>query len=224
VLEIGLGAGPVALKKKISQIALVKAAKLIGIDVFDTAPLYGSGRSELILGQSKVGISRVITKVGLTTEFSIDKPASIRWGYFSAEEIPIHLESSLNRLRSPSVYGYLLHCFSNEVDLQPQIKTLVSLKKSSKVEAIGFSTDTLLDIPRDYTWADLIEVPVSLIFDVSISESQILIVNGIHRTPNGLTILQEYLMTFPSRSVIALTGSKNIQHIIAFHRWSLAHR
>jgi aryl-alcohol dehydrogenase-like predicted oxidoreductase len=120
------------------RIALVHAAMDRGCSFFDTAPGYGRGSSEEILGQALKGRRHQVllsTKVGHDDQGHSD---------FSPTGIRASLESSLQRLQTDYVDSLLLHNppweeLSGE---RPLYATLDQLKSEGKIRAYGASVDS----------------------------------------------------------------------------------
>lgn len=120
---VGLGTWPIAGPNTIGQItmgwrsitsdrqeATVLAALDEGIDLFDTADIYGRGAAELLLGQLLSAGDPpplVATKVGLLPEITPDG-TDIRRSY-SRQHIERSLASSLRRLGRDHIDLYQLH-------------------------------------------------------------------------------------------------------------------
>ncbi len=106
ISEIGFGCGPtaglIASGPRAAQRAAVRRALELGIDYFDTAPVYGAGESERSLGEvlSDLGATpRVATKVALEhADFGDIRGAILR-----------SVESSLARLKLPRIAVLHLH-------------------------------------------------------------------------------------------------------------------
>jgi D-threo-aldose 1-dehydrogenase len=87
VTPLGLGGGPLAgLFTEVPEsqaIATVRRALEVGVRLFDTAPLYGLGRSESRMGRAFTGVSResfiLATKVGRKLE--PEDPAKLKTRY-----------------------------------------------------------------------------------------------------------------------------------------------
>lgn len=120
----------------ISISALIHAVQS-GINFFDTAPAYGGGHSEALLGRliSKVGRDAVI----IATKGGCENFAQSQ--DFSIPALRHGLEQSLNRLRSAYVDLYQLHNPSlSELDNSKAITRLVhELKSEKKISAFGVS-------------------------------------------------------------------------------------
>lgn len=90
-------------------IAAIQSALAHGINLFDTAPLYGAGRSERMLGKALKGVARdrfvVSTKVGRI----LDEETDTLTFDFSRDGILRSFESSLRRLQMDRVDFLLIH-------------------------------------------------------------------------------------------------------------------
>lgn len=108
----------------------------LGINVIDTAPVYGFGHSEEVIGRALEGKrDKVIlaTKVGLNWQdgkvFRDSRPARI------AQEI----EDSLRRLRTDHIDLYQVHWPDPKTPLEDTARALETLVKDGKVLALGLS-------------------------------------------------------------------------------------
>jgi aryl-alcohol dehydrogenase-like predicted oxidoreductase len=106
VSEIGFGCGPTAglivSGERRAQRAAVQRALELGIDYFDTAPLYGAGESERALGsllRELAATPRIATKV----ELGVEDLDNVR------DTILKSVESSLKRLGQPRISVLHLH-------------------------------------------------------------------------------------------------------------------
>ncbi|MCM0018358.1 MAG: aldo/keto reductase [Tagaea sp.] len=174
--QIGFGAGPLGgfadgFYGAISEdaaVAAVDAAWDAGIRYFDVAPLYGHGRSELILGRALRARPRdefvISTKVGrhLVPPRNLDEAARIRPGGlpfvpvfdYSREGTMRSLEQSMARLGLPRIDIVLIH----DVDAHAQVSqeaaesafalamegalpALRDLKRAGRIDAIGIGVN-----------------------------------------------------------------------------------
>lgn len=129
---IPIGWGPV--HDSDSRSAISRALDL-GINLFDTADVYGGGHSEDLIGECLAGRDCVIaTKVGnRRTDTGPVKD-------FSDAHIRYSIENSLRRLKRDSVEVYQLHNPPQAVlATEEPFRLLESLKKEGKIRARGVS-------------------------------------------------------------------------------------
>jgi aryl-alcohol dehydrogenase-like predicted oxidoreductase len=143
VSEIGFGAwglggdayGPVDEK---DAVAALELAFDKGVNFYDTADLYGTGKSEEILGKTfKKVRDRVIiaTKGGTLPHAGFHMPQD-----FSEEHLRQALEKSLLRLRTDYVDLYQLHSPTlDDLEESGVIQTLEKLKAEGKIREFGVS-------------------------------------------------------------------------------------
>lgn len=218
MLEPGLGSGYLRLRPKILAFFLVKIAVFFGYEVFDTAQSYARGKGEKLLGFLIPDTKRIITKIGLSAERLSGEPREIHGiEYFSASKVEDLIEESLARLRRVECYGVLLHSISSNFCYDSHIQELKRLKSLGRIKKIGFSVDSLEQIPKSYEWADIIEIPLSLADYVKVDDDKILVVNRIFSDSNRLEELFRLNRERPSLHVVALIGSSRPLRILAFY-------
>ncbi len=148
VSEIGFGAWQLGNQmdwtpmSDSDAIHLVNTAYEQGCNFFDTAPGYGRGNSERLLGEALVGFrDKVVinTKVGHTAEGQAD---------FSQDGIRKSVESSLKRLQTNFLDSVLLHNPPREFlrGDSPQMLTLQRLQDEGMIHAYGASVDSAQDM------------------------------------------------------------------------------
>jgi aryl-alcohol dehydrogenase-like predicted oxidoreductase len=120
------------------SIRTIHAALDLGITLIDTAPVYGFGRAEEIVGKALAQDGRrsravIATKVGLDWKdgqpFRNSRPARI------VEEA----EDSLRRLRTDVIDLYQLHWPDPTVPLDDTAEAMARLYRAGKINAIGVS-------------------------------------------------------------------------------------
>src|SRR6201987_5379871 len=119
------------------SIATIRSAIDRGVTLIDTAPVYGFGRSEEIVGKALEGSLRqkvtIATKVGLAWKdgavYRDSRPARIR------QEI----EDSLRRLRTDVIDLYQVHWPDFETPIAETAQTIEELRREGKIRAIGVS-------------------------------------------------------------------------------------
>ena len=128
----------------------IRAALDLGINLIDTAPVYGFGHSEEVVGRAIAGMrDRVIlsTKCGLIwderegTAFFKKEGKMIKRS-LSSDSIRQDIEESLKRLGTDYIDIYLTHWQAEEpffTPIEETMRTLTDLKKQGKIRAIGAS-------------------------------------------------------------------------------------
>lgn len=136
-----------------ASIRTIDAALDSGVDMIDTAPVYGFGRSEALVGKALDGKREqaiIATKCGLWwgdsrgaaffSQDGHDVRRSLRPG-----TIRLELEQSLKRLRTDYIDLYQTHWQALPADPTPIAETmgcLLDLKQEGKIRAIGVSNVT----------------------------------------------------------------------------------
>lgn len=118
------------------SIAAIQTGIDSGINIIDTAPSYGDGHAEEIVGKAIAGRKEkifVVTKVGVVHTnkgFQTDlKPESITKG----------IESSLKRLGVDTIDLYMIHWPDTNTPLEDSIETLLKLQQQGKYRYLGVS-------------------------------------------------------------------------------------
>ncbi len=151
----GLGLGLWALGRWTSEDeartkATAARALELGVRWFDTAEVYGAGRSERLLGDL---LARGAS--GGSEAFVVTK---VSWEHLRPTQIRAALINSLERLGRRSVDLYLVHAPDPKVPLQETMPVLESLWKEGRIGAIGvsnFSVEQLEEAERHLSEARL---------------------------------------------------------------------
>jgi len=118
-------------------IATIQAALDDGINLIDTAPVYGFGRSEELVGKALAGGRRdqalIATKVGL--DWGSGKILRNSWPARLRQE----LEDSLRRLQTDVIDIYQVHWPDEGVPFEETAATLDDFRREGKIRAIGVS-------------------------------------------------------------------------------------
>jgi aryl-alcohol dehydrogenase-like predicted oxidoreductase len=139
-------------------IAAIHAALDAGITLFDTAPSYGNGHAEELLGQALVGRrdrATVVTKGGMIW----DENAFITGLDSSLSHLTKGLDESLARLQTDYVDLFLLHWPDGETPMAEIAASLGTLVQSGKAKAIGvcnLNQDQLREIAGAATTAPIV--------------------------------------------------------------------
>jgi aryl-alcohol dehydrogenase-like predicted oxidoreductase len=134
----------------VEAVKAIHAAIDYGIDAIDTAPMYGCGHSEVLVGKAIAGRRdkvKVLTKCGLRWDctegeffFSIKAPdgSSISsYKNLRAASIQYECEQSLKRLGIDAIDLYQVHWPSGSAPVEEAMGALARLKEQGKVRYIG---------------------------------------------------------------------------------------
>lgn len=168
VSRIGLGTwaiggwmwGGTEQKKSIDTI-LIAIEK--GINLIDTAPVYGFGTSEKIVGKAIKEYGRrddlvLVTKVGL--DWKNEQP----FRNSSKERLQKELEDSLTRLQTDYIDIYMIHWPDPLVPFEETAEQMEAFKKQGKIKSIAVSnySPKQMDLFRTSGSLDLCEPPYNL--------------------------------------------------------------
>ncbi len=122
-----------------------------GVTSIDTAPIYGQGTSEEIVGEALEGVSR--DKVQILTKFGLTWEGSKGQFYFSSKDnsgkdINIHkyagkeniireCEDSLRRLRTDYIDLYQIHWADETTPIEESFEAVLRLKEQGKIREAG---------------------------------------------------------------------------------------
>jgi aryl-alcohol dehydrogenase-like predicted oxidoreductase len=137
------------------SLAAIRAGLDNGVNFFDTAPAYGNGESEEILGEALGSRRRevvVATKVP-PTDLEPDK-------------LRQSCERSLRSLRTDYIDLYQIHWPSKTLSLEPTWRTLEALQREGKIRHIGVSNfgKSFLGEQLQLGRAESNQVPYSLLW------------------------------------------------------------
>jgi aryl-alcohol dehydrogenase-like predicted oxidoreductase len=129
------------------SIATIRAAFEHGINIVDTAPVYGFGRSEEIVGKA-------IAEARLRKDVLIATKAGLQWEdgkvsrNASRARINREVEDSLRRLRTDYIDVYQVHWPDPLVTIEETAEAMLALFKQGKIRAIGVSNFSVLQMER----------------------------------------------------------------------------
>jgi len=120
------------------SIKTIHAALDRGINLIDTAPVYGFGRSEELVGRALAQDGRrkrtvIATKVGLA--WRDGKPCRNA----SRSRIVLEVEDSLRRLQTDVIDIYQVHWPDPNVTIEETAEAMAELYRAGKIRAIGVS-------------------------------------------------------------------------------------
>ena len=160
-------------------IKAIQAAYHEGITTIDTAPVYGFGRSEELVGKAMAGVARdkyqLLTKFGMNWmteegEYYFDtvdnegKPFRMfKWA--SRQKIMQECEDSLRRLKTDYIDLYQIHWPDNTTPISETFEAVQRLVEQGKVRAAGvcnYNTEQVAEALQTIQLASN-QVPYSLI-------------------------------------------------------------
>lgn len=145
--RIGLGTWAIGGKmwggtNEEDSIKTIHAALDKGISLIDTAPAYGLGESEELVGKA-------VEQYGGRNNIVLSTKAGLNWTeeggmYRDASEARIkkEVEDSLRRLRSDHIDVYHVHWPDPEIDMEETASAMKKLFDEGKIRAIGLSNFT----------------------------------------------------------------------------------
>ena len=119
------------------SIYTIRSAVARGITLIDTAPVYGFGRSEEIVGMALAGGLR--DRAVIATKAGLEWRGGKVWRNSSPARIRREVEDSLRRLRTDYIDLYQVHWPDPLVPIQETAGALARLLKEGKIRAIGVS-------------------------------------------------------------------------------------
>jgi aryl-alcohol dehydrogenase-like predicted oxidoreductase len=147
-----------------TSIAALHAAFDAGINFIDTAPAYGFGYGEEVVGKAIQGRRDQVvlaTKCGLawnttkgTLFFVSDEKGRNDAGQYrihktlDPDQVRSDLEGSLRRLRTDHVDLYLTHWQDTTIPIEDTMSLLLDLKRQGKIRAIGACNAKVPDLER----------------------------------------------------------------------------
>jgi aryl-alcohol dehydrogenase-like predicted oxidoreductase len=128
----GYGFGPISDENSLS---LLRTGVEYGINLFDTAPVYGFGKSEQMIGRA-LGTFRdrviIVSKGGVTW----DDRKRIQINN-NPKVLQKMLENSLKNLRTEYIDIYMIHWPDKNIDIRKPMEYLSGAKEDGKIRSIG---------------------------------------------------------------------------------------
>jgi aryl-alcohol dehydrogenase-like predicted oxidoreductase len=126
------------------SVAAIQAALDAGVNWIDTAPIYGSGRSERVVGQAIAAIPRERRPL-IFTKFGLGDDSNARRESATYEQIIQECDASLKRLGVERIDLYQLH-WPTPTPIEETARACAELLKHGKIRAVGvcnFSAEQL---------------------------------------------------------------------------------
>lgn len=145
------------------SIAAIHRALDLGINWIDTAPVYGLGHSEEIVGQALKGRSErpfIFTKSSLVWDESRKATSTLK-----ADSVKRECEASLRRLGIDAIDLYQIHWPNPDPEIEEGWAAMAELKQEGKVRHIGVSNFDVAQMERAQRIApvETLQPPYSLI-------------------------------------------------------------
>lgn len=129
------------------SIAAINASIDAGISLIDTAPAYGMGYAEEVVGKAIVGRRDEVvlaTKCGLVWhtqkgDYFFDQQDKPVHRYLAKDSIIYEVEQSLKRLRTDYIDLLFTHWQDATTSIEETMEAMLQLKKQGKIRAIGIS-------------------------------------------------------------------------------------
>jgi len=162
---------------KTSEVEMVKAIRKAmdsGINFFDTAPIYGLGHSEEVLGRT-LGADRkkviIATKVGFVWKKNaiLKKPTPSspieKLADSSPANINREIDMSLRRLKTDYIDLYQIHLPDPNTPIEDTLLAMEKLKQSGKIRCIGCCNFPLELLKESLKYGEIktIQIPYNLI-------------------------------------------------------------
>src|ERR1700720_2243893 len=129
------------------SIATIRAALDHGINVVDTAPVYGFGRSEEIVGKA-IAEGNLRSRVLIATKTGLEWEGGRVFRNASRARIMQEVEDSLRRLQTDHIDIYQVHWPDPLVTIEETAEAMHTLFEQGKIGAIGVSNFSVLQMER----------------------------------------------------------------------------
>jgi len=129
------------------SVSTIRAAFDHGINVIDTAPACGFGRSEEIVGKA-IAEGRLRDKVVIATKVGLEWQEGKVFRNASRARIMREIEDSLRRLRTDYIDIYQVHWPDPRVTIEETAEAMQTLFRQGKIKAIGVSNFSIEQMER----------------------------------------------------------------------------
>lgn len=129
------------------SVQTISAAVERGVNLIDTAPAYGFGRSEEIVGRA-IAEGRLRSRVFIATKVGLEWTNGKVFRNASRDRILCEATDSLRRLRTDYIDIYQVHWPDPLVPIEEMAEAMQTLFDQGKIRAIGVSNFSVLEIAR----------------------------------------------------------------------------
>lgn len=124
-------------QKQDVSLAVMDTAIRAGVNLFDTAPFYGFGRSEKIVGEF-IAANKIRKKIIISTKLGLD-PDAPGFHNLKRDRMKKELEESLRRLGTDYIDIYLIHWPDPNVPIKESAVTMREFYESGVIRSVGVS-------------------------------------------------------------------------------------
>jgi aryl-alcohol dehydrogenase-like predicted oxidoreductase len=129
------------------SIATIRSAVEHGVNLIDTAPAYGFGRSEEVVGKA-IAEAQLRSRVLIATKVGLEWKDGRVFRNASRARILQEAEDSLRRLRTDYIDVYQVHWPDPRVSLEETAEAMRTLFEQGKIRAIGVSNFSVEQMER----------------------------------------------------------------------------
>ncbi|MFD1486294.1 aldo/keto reductase [Lacticaseibacillus baoqingensis] len=136
-----------------------------GVNIIDTAPIYGEGKSEKVVGKAIKGLDRskfyIVTKFGsYISHYDGKATRNNRYDHIMTE-----VDQSLQRLGTDYIDFYLMHWPDVNTPIEETMAALNDLKKAGKIRFTGLcnSPKELVEEAQKYGEINALQPPYSMV-------------------------------------------------------------
>jgi aryl-alcohol dehydrogenase-like predicted oxidoreductase len=129
------------------SVATIHAAIERGVNLIDTAPAYGFGRSEEIVGRA-LADSRLRSRVVIATKIGLEWKDGQVFRNASRDRIRREIAASLRRLQTDNIDIYQVHRPDPLVPVEETAEAMQTLFDEGKIRAIGVSNFSVAQIEQ----------------------------------------------------------------------------
>lgn len=157
----GYGFGPISDEDGVS---LVHTALSAGVNLYDTAPIYGFGESERRLGLALKGRrdeAFLVSKCGVA--YDDQRRVRIDNSPHTTQQM---LEDSLRRLDTDMIDLYLVHWPDESVDIRHTVETMARAQERGMIRYIGLSNTFAQDLEkaREICPIDVVQLQANFLY------------------------------------------------------------
>src|ERR1700730_12207657 len=129
------------------SVATIREALEHGVNIIDTAPVYGFGHSEEIVGKA-LAEGELRSRVVIASKVGLEWRDGAVFRNSSRDRILREMDDSLRRLRTDVIDIYQVHWPDPKVPIEETAETMHMLLREGKIRAIGCSNFSVAEMER----------------------------------------------------------------------------